>query len=65
MGNILLVTGRTPNGEPDGVAPDMARAIAERLGVPVRLVPFNTPGELGDAVDLDEWDIGLIGAEPQ
>ncbi len=65
MGNVVLVTGRTPAGEPDGVAPDMARAIAERLGVPVTLVPFATPGELGDAVDSDVWDVGLIGAEPQ
>lgn len=65
MGNIVLVTGRTPSGEPDGVAPDMARAIAERLDVPLLLVPFRTPGELGDAVDSDMWDIGLIGAEPQ
>ena len=65
MGNVVLVTGRTPDGEPDGVAPDMARAIAMRLGVPVRLVPFPTPGELGDAVEANLWDIGLIGAEPQ
>ena len=35
MANFLLVTGRTPDGDPTGVAPDMARAIAERLGVPV------------------------------
>jgi polar amino acid transport system substrate-binding protein len=65
MGNFLLVSGRTPNGEPDGVSPDMARAIAARLGVPLQLIPFETPGELGDAVDANVWDIGLIGAEPQ
>ena len=64
MSNFLLVTGRTPDGDPDGVSPDMARAIAERLGVPVKLVPFPKPGELADAVDGDAWDIGLIGAEP-
>lgn len=65
MGNFLLVTGRTPNGDPDGCSPDMARAIAAKLGVPCKLVPFKTPGELGDAVDDNVWDIGLIGAEPQ
>jgi polar amino acid transport system substrate-binding protein len=64
MGNFLLVTGRTPSGDPEGVAPDMARAIAERLGVPVTYVPFAKPGELADAVGSDVWDIGLIGAEP-
>ncbi|MCX7961877.1 MAG: ABC transporter substrate-binding protein, partial [Burkholderiales bacterium] len=35
LANFLLVTGRTPAGEPDGVAPDLAREIARRLGVPV------------------------------
>jgi polar amino acid transport system substrate-binding protein len=42
----------------------MARAIAERLGVKLKLVPFKTPGELADAAGSDVWDIGLIGAEP-
>jgi len=64
MANTLLVTGATPAGDPDGVAPDMARAIADRLGVAVSFVPFATPGELADAVDGDVWDIGMIGAEP-
>lgn len=65
LSNFLLVTGRLPNGDPDGVSPDMARAIAEALGVPVKMVPFKTPGELGDAVGTNQWDIGNIGAEPQ
>ncbi|MBN8899279.1 MAG: transporter substrate-binding domain-containing protein [Rhodospirillales bacterium] len=42
----------------------MARAIAERIGVPVQYVPFARPGELADAAGQDVWDIGLIGAEP-
>ena len=65
MSNFLLVTGRTESGDPDGVSPDMARALGERLGVPVKMVPFPTPGELADAAADDAWDIGLIGAEPQ
>jgi polar amino acid transport system substrate-binding protein len=64
LGNFLLVTGKSPSGDPEGVAPDMARAIAERLGVKLKLVPFKTPGELADAAVSDVWDIGLIGAEP-
>jgi len=65
MSNFLLVTGETPEGDPDGVSPDMARAVAERLDVPVELVPFKTPGELADAAVEDAWDIGNIGAEPE
>ena len=62
--NFLLVSGRGPAGEPQGVGPDMARAIADRLGVSLQLVPYATPGELADAAADNAWDIGLIGAEP-
>src|SRR5471032_1544776 len=65
LSNFLLVTGRAANGNPEGVSPDMAHAIAAKLGVPVSYVPFKTPGELGDQVDNNVWDIGNIGAEPQ
>lgn len=65
LSNFLLVTGRDEHGSPVGVAPDMARAVAERLGVSLRLVPYARPGILADACGTDAWDIGLIGAEPQ
>ncbi|MDX1435122.1 MAG: transporter substrate-binding domain-containing protein, partial [Gammaproteobacteria bacterium] len=65
MSNFLLVTGKTPEGDPEGVSPDIARAVAERLGVPLQLVPFKSPGELADAAVEDAWDIGNIGAEPE
>lgn len=64
LSNFLLVTGRGPNGEPVGVAPDMGREIAARLGVDLAYVLYSTPGALADAIVRDEWDIGLIGAEP-
>jgi polar amino acid transport system substrate-binding protein len=65
LSNFLLVTGRSANGDPEGVSPDMARAIADRLGVPVKYVSFKTPGELADQAGNNVWDIGNIGAEPQ
>lgn len=65
LSNGLLVSGRDAQGNPDGVSPDMARAIAAALGVPCSLVYYKTPGEVADAVARGEWDIGLIGAEPQ
>jgi polar amino acid transport system substrate-binding protein len=65
LSNFLLVTGKSPAGDPEGVSPDMAREIASRLNVPVKYVPFKSPGELADQAGRDVWDIGLIGAEPQ
>jgi polar amino acid transport system substrate-binding protein len=65
LSNFLLVTGKSPSGDPEGVSPDMAGEVARRLGVPLKLVPFKSPGELADAAGGAVWDIGLIGAEPQ
>lgn len=65
LGNTLLVTGKSVSGDPEGVAPDMAREVANRLGVPVSYVPYPRPGDLADDVATDKWDIGLIGADPK
>lgn len=65
LGNILLVTGTSSNGDPQGIAPDMGAAIAAKLGVGVSYVTYATPGEVADAVGRDEWDIGLIAEEPK
>lgn len=65
LSNFLLVSSRTPAGEPAGVSPDLARALAEHLGTDLRYVPDANPGLLADAAPCDEWDVGLIGAEPQ
>ena len=64
-GNFLLVTSKDEKtGDPVGIAPDMARELARRLGVPVKLIPFASPGKLADAAGSGVWDVGLIGAEP-
>lgn len=64
LSNFLLVTGRSDTGDPIGVSPDLAAALADNLGVPLTLVPFKSPGELADAAVGDVWDIGNIGADP-
>jgi len=63
LSNVLLVTDKAANGDPVGVSPEMAAMIAERLGVPLELIPYDTPGEVADAID--NWDIGLIAADPK
>jgi polar amino acid transport system substrate-binding protein len=65
LGNGLLVTGTSATGDPQGVAPDMAAALAAHLGVAVSYVRYATPGEVADAVERDEWDIGLIAEDPE
>jgi polar amino acid transport system substrate-binding protein len=62
--NPVLVSARTPDGGPDGVAPALAAELASRLGVPSALVPYPSPGELADRAGAGEWDIALLGADP-
>ena len=65
LSNFLLVTGQEANGDPKGVSPDMAKALANELGIDLELVPFKRPGELADAVSEDVWDIGNIANEAE
>lgn len=65
LSNFLLVSGRDADGEPVGVSPDMARALAIALGAELRPVTYASPGLVADAAERDEWDVALIGAEPQ
>ena len=43
----------------------MARALATLLGAEARYVCYESPGLVADAAERDEWDVALIGAEPQ
>ena len=64
LGNFLLVTGRSPSGEPTGISPDICRAIARRLGVELSLIGFNTQAEVVDAVVSGRCGISLLGSDP-
>lgn len=64
LGNFLLVTGRSPSGEPTGISPDICRAIARRLGVEVSLIGFNTQAEVVEAVVSGRCGISLLGSDP-
>ena len=65
LSNFLLVCGKGADGQWQGVAPDLASAIASRLGVSLELVAFATPGEVAAAAGSGAWSIALIGAEPE
>ena len=64
LSNTLLVSTAPPDGEPTGVAPDVGRELARRLGVPVAFVRYPNPGEVVAAASTGVWDVGLIGADP-
>jgi polar amino acid transport system substrate-binding protein len=43
----------------------MAATIADALGVPLQLVPYDSPSAIAAEAGTGKWDIGNIGAEPQ
>ncbi|MGZ5233674.1 MAG: ABC transporter substrate-binding protein [Burkholderiales bacterium] len=65
MSNFLLTRTYSATGEPAGVAVDLGRELARRLGFPIELVPYPNPGALADAARSGVWDVGFLGAEPQ
>lgn len=50
-------------GAPKGVAIDLARALAEKLGVPMQLVPFATPSAITDTAATGAWDVAFLPAD--
>jgi polar amino acid transport system substrate-binding protein len=64
LGNFLLVTGRTSAGEPTGIAPDICRAVAKRLEVPLDLTGYETQEEVVDAAASGRCGIVLVGSDP-
>src|SRR5690348_13047202 len=63
--NFLLVTPHSSASDPRGVAADLARELARRLGVPIEFSKYDTAGTLADGVKSGAWDVAFLGAEPQ
>jgi polar amino acid transport system substrate-binding protein len=64
LGNPILAGRDAASGRPVGVSVDLACAFAQRLGVDVELVTFNTAARSVDAVTRDEADIGFFAVDP-
>ena len=62
FGNALL-TKRDP--QPGGIAVDLARELASRLGVPLEIDSHESAGSLADSASQGRWEVGFLGAEPQ
>jgi polar amino acid transport system substrate-binding protein len=65
MSNFLLTNKDPATGQIGGVAADLAHELGRRLGVPVQLVPYESPGKVAEAAGTGQWDIAFLGAEPQ
>ena len=65
LGNVLLTARSASGGDPTGVAVDMGRELGRRLGVPVKIVPYDSPGQMAKAVATGAWDVAFLAIEPE
>jgi len=63
VGNVVLAQ-RDENGGVRGASVDLARELAQRLGVPIDLHVYDAAGKVTDAAKTGEWDIAFVAIEP-
>ena len=64
LGNPILANKDAASGQPVGVSIELARAFAQRLGVALELVVFDTAGKSVDAVKAEHAAIGFFAIDP-
>src|SRR5262245_45112639 len=63
-GNAILAQKDPASGQSRGVAVDLAQELAQRLGVPVELIAYQSVATMVDAAKTGAWDIAFLGADP-
>lgn len=63
-GNAVLVQRDERTGEPCGLAADLARELAQRLGVPLEFVTYDGAGKVVAAASTGEWDVAFMAIDP-
>lgn len=64
-GNPILAAPDPARGSARGVSVDLARSLAEHLGVPLELLVFDTAAKSVDAVATEAADIGFFAIDPK
>jgi polar amino acid transport system substrate-binding protein len=63
FGNALLAK-RGANGEPYGIALDLARELARRTSLPFKMVGYDAAGRMADGAREGEWDVAFLATDP-
>jgi polar amino acid transport system substrate-binding protein len=62
--NVFLARKDPATGKASGIAVDLAAELGRRLGVPVSIVAYETPGEMANAVKAGAWDVAFLATDP-
>ncbi|MDB5809330.1 MAG: putative extracellular solute-binding protein [Betaproteobacteria bacterium] len=63
--NILLTARDPVTRAPSGVALDLAHEFGKRLGVPVKIIHYESAGGLAESASKGEWQLGFLAIEPK
>ena len=61
LSGVLYATKDSATGELKGVAVDLGRELAHRIGVPFQPVPYSSPAAIIAGAKSAEWDVALMG----
>jgi polar amino acid transport system substrate-binding protein len=64
LGNPILANKNPETGEPFGISIDLANAFAEKLGLEIELIVFDSAGKSVEAVTQEKADIGFFAVDP-
>jgi polar amino acid transport system substrate-binding protein len=63
--NPLLARRDATSGELSGLAVELSRELARRVGLPLELVPFDAAGKITGSATNNVWDIGYLAIDPR
>ena len=63
VGNTVLVQTDAA-GNPCGIAADLARELARRLGVTIEFIIYEAAGRMTEGVKTGAWDVAFLAADP-
>jgi polar amino acid transport system substrate-binding protein len=64
LGNPILARAGVEGADPAGVSVDLARELAQRLGVALELQVVDTAAKAVEAVTLEQADVGFFAIDP-
>ncbi len=64
LGNPILANKNVTTGEPVGASVDLARELAHRLGVELKVIVFEAALKAVEAVIADQVDFGFFAVDP-
>ena len=65
LGNHASAMKDPATGEMHGMASDLARALAARIGVALEVVEYPRPGAVFDGAQTDAWDVTFLVIDPE